>query len=181
MAGRYRTLGAVMVAAAAMAACGDAADDGAAAPAPTVTVTVTATPQDHATGSASPSPTPTPTAEPTGGAGDDPCAGDALDEMAFIFVTSPHPGAEFPPGTTVEGCSNVFEATHEWELLDRDGAVLADGFGTASCGTGCVGTFDFEVDHDVDERQTGTLRVFASSPRDGSETHVNAIPVILTP
>lgn len=109
------------------------------------------------------------------------CGADGLAELAFIFVTDPVPGEALADGDEVAGCSNTFEAAYVYELLDADGAVLDEGFGTASCGTGCVGAFSFPVSFTVEETQVGTLRVFAESPRDGSETHLNAVPVLLRP
>lgn len=183
---RKRCVVAGVAAALLLAACGDDDPDEPVAPTtqpPTPAATATSSPLPQGDGSPTPggTATPGPTGSPTGGLAADPCTGPELESAAFIFVTSPAPGESFASGDTVRGCSNVFEATHEWELLDGDGAVLADGFGTASCGTGCVGTFTFAVDYTVDEQQVGTLRVFASSPRDGSETHVNAIPLVLSP
>jgi hypothetical protein len=123
-------------------------------------------------------PDPTATAAPAG----DPCAElEGGEELAFLFVTSPTTGQSVSSGFEVTGCGNVFEATYQWELLDTRGEVLTEDFGTASCGTGCVGDLSFTVDFDVDKRQVGTLRVFAESARDGSDTHVHAVPLILEP
>lgn len=168
-------------------ACGGGDDpgaDGPATPAPTVTVTVTETATPADTEPLAESPTPTPEPAPTGdgpAVAEDPCDASGLDGFAFIFVTTPAVGAEVADGDTVEGCSNTFEATYEYELVDGQGAVLDDGFGTATCGTGCVGDFSFELDFSVPEETVGYLRVFASSAEDGSETLVNSIPVLLQP
>jgi hypothetical protein len=150
-----------------LAACADGGS-GQAEPAPTVTVTVT----EEA---------PSPSDDTSPGTVLDVCNQDGLDGFAFIFVTSPTPGAPLSDGATVEGCSNTFEAGYVYELLDRDGAVLDEGFGAATCGSGCVGTFSFPVSFTVAEAQVGTLRVFAESAEDGSEVDVNAIPVMLEP
>lgn len=168
-----------LVGAVGLTACGAGDDpDDTAAPAPTVTVTVTetATPADGEPLTGSPTPAPT-----DGGATAEPCDTPGLDGLAFIFVRSPQPGAIVADGDTVDGCSNTFEATYEYELLDGQGAVLDEGFGTATCGNGCVGDFSFTLDVSVTERTVGTLRVFASSAQDGSETLVNSIPVLLQP
>ncbi len=138
-------------------------------PSPTVTVTATATE--------------TVTAEPTEpDAVADPCAtlvdGDSL---AFVFVTAPVPGATVSSGFTFSGCSNAFEAAHQWRLLDRDGRELASGFGSATCGTGCVGTFQQTVEFTVGSRQVGRLEVFTTSAQDGSVQDLNAIPLVLEP
>lgn len=165
-----------------LAGCGGGAEDGGQeAPAPTVTVTVTETATPDASALAE-EPTPSPTAAETGAAtATDPCEAAGLDGHAFIFVTHPTSGAQLASGDEVTGCSNTYEASFQYELLDRDGAVLDEGFGTASCGTGCVGDLSFTVTFDVAEETVGTLRVFATSAQDGSEELVNAIPVRLTP
>lgn len=164
-----------------VAACGVGDDGDPAEPQPTVTVTVTetVTPQE-------PEATPTPTA--TEDASPDVDAGEACAEiepigaqLAFIVVSSPAPGTVLESGATVTGCGNTFEASYQWELLDGQGAVLASDAGTMTCGNGCHGTFEFTVDYAVTEEQIGTLRVFESSAQDGSEVHVNAIPVRLQP
>lgn len=163
-----RTL-AVVVATLALGAACDSSDPSAAPePAPTVTVTETVTP--------SPS-QPQATDAPV-----DPCAALVGGEgLAFVFVTSPAPGTMVQSGFTFSGCSNTFEATHQWRLKDRDGAVLANGFGTATCGTGCVGTFQQEVTYQVSQTQVGTLEVFTSSAEDGSDQDMNSIPLVLQP
>lgn len=180
---RARAIPVAIVAALALTACGGAEDgDGdepAVAPAPTVTVTVTETAAPSDTGSLAETPTPEPTA--TSQPATDPCAASGLDAFAFIFVTSHASGSTLASGDTVEGCSNTFEATFQYELLDSQSAVLDDGFGTATCGTGCVGTWSFSPSFSVSAQEVGTLRVYASSAQDGSDTLVNSIPVLLQP
>lgn len=167
----------VLVLALALAACGDGDDP--AEPQPTVTVTVTET--------AAPTPpsSPSPTASPTDAtAGTDPC--ETIEPfgsgIAFIVVSSQEPGDLLEPGDTVEGCGNTFEAAYQWELLDGQGNLLAGDAGTMTCGNGCYGEFSFTADFTpVDSQQIGTLRVFETSAQDGSDVHVNAIPVLLQP
>lgn len=166
--------------------CGDddAGDPTAPGDIPTATESPTAAPVSP-TETASPPPTASPSPGETA-AGElpasDVCSGlEGGEELAFVFVERPLPGAEVAPGFPVAGCANAFEATFEWKLLDADGAELAGGFGTASCGSGCVGTFEFTVDYVVGELQVGSLQVFTSSPRDGSPRDLNVIPLRLTP
>ena len=71
----------------------------------------------------------------------------------------------------------MFEATSNYELLDATGAVIAEGFVTASCGTGCRGTFDVEVAFEWSGDPRGTLRVFELSAKDGSRVNVVEIPL----
>lgn len=153
------------------AACGRGADDpdpqADVVPAPQETVTVTET-------AAAPEPTEDDTAPPQQA---DVCADETLDEVAFIFVTSPVPGEEVSNPFTVRGCSNTFEANLQWRLVDRDGAIITEGHETASCGSGCVGTFEFEVRYPEEEPRLVTLEVYETSAEDGSEEFVNSIPV----
>ncbi|MBW3620515.1 MAG: Gmad2 immunoglobulin-like domain-containing protein [Actinobacteria bacterium] len=178
---RARVTAMAVIAAVGLTACGGGQepDEGEAAPAPTVTVTVTetATPAEAEPLEESPTPTPAETTTST----PDPCDAPGLDGFAFIFVTTPTVGAPVSDGDTVEGCSNAFEATYQYELLDGDQAVLDSGFGTATCGTGCVGDFSFTLDFSVSQATVGYLRVYASSAQDGSDTLVNSIPVLLQP
>lgn len=157
-----------------LAGCGDAGGDAGATPTMTVTATETATDQPE------PLPAETVTLEPeTSSVCDD--LATTGSGLAFVVVEQPLAGASVQSPFQVSGCSNAFEAAHEWRLLDRTGATIAEGFGTASCGTGCVGTFDQEVDFDVEAVQVGLLQVFTTSAEDGSEQDLNSIPVLLTP
>jgi hypothetical protein len=72
----------------------------------------------------------------------DPCA-DHEGRESDVFIDLAAPVDEQVASGSVElvGCSNVFEATVAWTLLDGDGRVLDEGFTTAECGTGCVGEF----------------------------------------
>lgn len=172
----------------AVLAAGCATEDagpGIAAPDDTVTVTVTETVTPTTA-----EPTPTDTPSPTETAASDPIPQTSVcaevkeaggESLAFVFVEQPLPGADVTSGFEVVGCSNSFEATFEWELLDAEGSELASSFGTASCGTGCVGDFSFTVDYTVAELQVGTLRVFTRSAEDGSIQDLNAIPLRLQP
>lgn len=158
-----------------VAGCGDGAPDDVAdgeTGSPTPTETVTGTPTDAAS----------PTDEP---AAEDPCAryepGSQVTDEAVLAVSSPSADAEFTSGSTVTGCTNAFEATFQWELLDADGQVVASGFETATCGSGCLGTFEFTVEYEVDAAQEGTLRVFTESAEDGSVQDETLVPVDLVP
>lgn len=128
------------------------------------------------------SPTP-PVAEPT--AAEDPCAeyepGSQVTDEQVLLVSSPAPGDGFASGSTVTGCTNAFEAAFQWELLDADGEVVASGNEMATCGSGCLGTFEFTVDHEVGSAQSGTLRVFTESAEDGSVQDEHEVPVQLQP
>ncbi|MDX1620439.1 MAG: Gmad2 immunoglobulin-like domain-containing protein [Nitriliruptorales bacterium] len=173
----------------AMAATGCGTEPSAEISAPTETETETVA--EAVTAAAEePTPTPTETATVTEEAAPSPVEeasvcdevkGAGGESLAFVFVEQPVPGTEVTSGFEVTGCANAFEATYEWELLDKEGAELAAGFGTASCGTGCVGDLSFTVEYTAAEMQVGSLRVFTRSARDGSVQDLNAIPLRLAP
>jgi len=106
---------------------------------------------------------------------------DFRDQLPAIFVDRPAWGASLGNPGTVSGEANVFEATFQVELLDAGGRTLIGKTVTASCGTGCWGTFRTSLPYTVDRGQWGTLRVFESSAQDGAEINVTEYPVWLTP
>lgn len=136
------------------------------------------------TGTASESPagsTTPPDGEATEAAGCEQYEIESQVSENVLLVDEPAPDREFPPGSAVSGCTNAFEASFQWELLGADGEVLASGNETASCGSGCLGIFEFTVDYEVDSAQEGTLRLFVESAKDGSVQMENEVQVQLTP
>ena len=106
------------------------------------------------------------------------------DYTAFlpaIFVDRPAWGGTLGVPARVTGMANVFEATFRIAILDDTGTVLADQQAMASCGTGCWGTFDITIPYHVARAQSGTLRVYDLSAKDGSRENVTEYPVTLTP
>jgi len=118
-------------------------------------------PSPTATGSASPTTSASPTPEPA------------------IVVTSPRPGDEVSSPLTIRGNADVFEATVSISILDGDRNEIVRTFTTATCGTGCRGTFSKAVRFDVTETQSGIVRVYESSAKDGTPINVVDIPVTL--
>jgi hypothetical protein len=116
-------------------------------------------------------------------------AGDALRRSDFqvpgllpaIFVDRPAWGAAAGNPMRLTGIANVFEAQFVVQVLDGKGHVLVEQPVTASCGTGCWGTFKTDMTYDIGKAQYGTLRVFEPSARDGSPVHVTEYRVWLTP
>lgn len=101
---------------------------------------------------------------------------DGREDEAFIAVLSPVAGAAVTSPFTVTGCGNTFEANYVWRLEQADGTVLADGFGTMTCGNGCVGDFELEVT--AEGSGDVTLVLFEESAEDGEPT--NVVEVALT-
>lgn len=100
---------------------------------------------------------------------------------APIVVEGPQPGDTVTSPVTVEGTANVFEATVSIRILDESGEILTETFTTATCGSGCRGTFSEAVAFEVDHEQPGTIMVFESSAEDGRPIHVVRVAVTLSP
>jgi hypothetical protein len=101
---------------------------------------------------------------------------DVEDQAPAILVESPLPGDEVTSPLRVRGTANTFEATVEWALRDAAGTRLVGGFTTATCGTGCRGTF--AIEHALPGTGPATLRVFERSAKDGSVTKLVEIPLV---
>lgn len=102
------------------------------------------------------------------------------DLLPPIVVTSPGIDDEVSAPLEISGSANVFEATVSFRLL-VDGAEIATGFTTATCGTGCRGKYEGTLDFEVDEPTEAVLEVFESSAEDGSPLHLVSIPIRLLP
>jgi hypothetical protein len=94
------------------------------------------------------------------------------DGLALIVVDSPVTGEAVGDVVSITGMANVFEATVSYEIVDATGAVVASGFTTATCGTGCWG--EFTADVPVPEGLSGDAEVvvFWESAEDGSRHDV---------
>jgi hypothetical protein len=100
--------------------------------------------------------------------------------LPAIFVDRPAWGAAAGNPMRVAGLANVFEATFQVQVLDGKGRIIADKAVTATCGTGCWGSFKTDVPYSIAKAQYGTLRVFNSSAKDGSPENVTEYRVWLT-
>lgn len=105
---------------------------------------------------------------------------DFEDQTPAILVESPLPGTRLESPFTATGTSNTFEATYLYSLTDSAGTVLAEGFGTATSGTGTRGTFSQEIVYAEAAPGAAVLKLFESSANDGSDINVVEIPVELS-
>jgi hypothetical protein len=104
------------------------------------------------------------------------------DPAPAIVVQKPASGAKVSSGAVVSGTANVFEANVGIEVLDQSGHELAKAFATATCGTGCVGTFSVPVRFEVAREQPGTIVVHDDDAAGtGTPPHVVRVPVVLVP
>ncbi len=96
----------------------------------------------------------------------------------LVLVESPTPGATVTGPFEVSGTSNTFEANVRYELTAADGAVLDEGFTTATAGTGTWGTFAVTVDPGG---ATGpaTLVAFQTDEATGGRADAYEVPLVL--
>jgi spore germination protein GerM len=106
---------------------------------------------------------------------------DYAAQLPAIFVDRPAWGGVLGSPARLVGVANVFEATFRVEILDGQGRSLAATPVTATCGSGCWGTFDVTVRYTLSRAGWGTLRVWEPSAKDGSVTNLTEYPVWLTP
>jgi spore germination protein GerM len=117
---------------------------------------------------------------------------DNVDRAAFagvtplILVESPTPGETVGAPLHVRGMSNTFEATVNYTVTDSNypnvcsacaEGVLAEGYTTATAGTGTWGTFDFDIAFDVERAGPILLSVYEISPKDGTRVHETTVPL----
>jgi germination protein M len=94
-----------------------------------------------------------------------------------VFVEAPAPYDSVGRRIRVYGTANVFEATFMVRLTDARGHVLYQHFQMATSGSGTRGTFDFILTVSTAHHGIGRLRLWATSPEDGSDIDVVVIPI----
>ncbi|MEY4173099.1 MAG: hypothetical protein RI900_264 [Actinomycetota bacterium] len=97
-----------------------------------------------------------------------------------ILLESPLLGDRFVQPIVIRGATNAFEATVNYQLVAPNGTVLLEGVTYATCGTGCWGVFE----HQIESLPAGTkgpitLRVFDWSEADGV-TMLDLVEFVLT-
>jgi hypothetical protein len=107
---------------------------------------------------------------------------DYADLLPAIVVTTPGSGDTVTSPVTVSGTADVFEANVSVEVLDASGKVLGKHSTTATCGTGCRGSFSVAVPFDAAKRQAGTILVHDDDAAGtGKPPHEVRVPVTLSP
>ena len=107
---------------------------------------------------------------------------DYRDLLPAILVTSPTIGEEVSTPVTVTGSANVFEANVTVDVVDAAGRVVGTAFTTATCGTGCRGTFSVTVSYEIRDAQRGEIVVHDDDAAGtGHPPHEVHIPVVLKP
>lgn len=106
---------------------------------------------------------------------------DFEDVTPAILVESPYPGQSVGSPLTVAGTSNTFEATHQLNVTDPNGLIIAERVVTATSGSGERGTWNETVEFTVDREGLGAVIAFEYSAEDGSQVNIVEIPVRMTP
>ena len=107
---------------------------------------------------------------------------DYKDLLPAIVVAKPTPESRVTSPVTVSGSANVFEANVTVKVLDADGRVVGSTFTTATCGTGCRGTYSVDVRFRGNREQRGTIVVSDDDAAGvGKPAHEVRIPVVLVP
>jgi germination protein M len=107
---------------------------------------------------------------------------DYADLLPAILVLRPALTEAVESPVLIRGSANVFEANVGIQVLDENGDVIAETFTTATCGTGCRGTFRIDVPFEVDHAQQGTIVVHDDDAAGtGVFPHEVRIPVRLLP
>jgi hypothetical protein len=102
---------------------------------------------------------------------------DFEEQTPAILVETPAVGDAVTSPINIVGTANTFEANFEYEVLAPDGEKLAGTFVTATCGTGCRGTFDEQVTFDAGDADQVRLVVFERSAENGERIKEVEIPL----
>jgi sporulation and spore germination protein/immunoglobulin-like protein involved in spore germination len=107
---------------------------------------------------------------------------DYEDLLPAITVDKPVARARVSSPVEVFGSANVFEANVTVKVLDENGNVVGHDFTTATCGTGCRGTYSVPVTFKVGREQSGTIVVSDDDAAGtGTPPHQVRLPVVLVP
>jgi hypothetical protein len=112
---------------------------------------------------------------------DRPAVRAGFEEMLpAIFADEPAAGATVRTPLRVRGTADVFEAQFTLEVVGPAGHVVASRPVMATSGTGTRGSFDVTVTLPAGLSGRGKVVVFDYSPKDGSRTLTEEVPVTLT-
>jgi germination protein M len=104
-----------------------------------------------------------------------------VGDLPPIFVDRPAWGGVLGNPARLVGLADVFEAQFLFRIIDGGGHSVADGPIKATCGTGCLGTYDATIPYTVTAAGWGTLQVYELSAANSSVINLTEYPVWLTP
>jgi hypothetical protein len=101
------------------------------------------------------------------------------DEDPPVVLLEPVPGSLVGEPVRVRGTANVFEAHVGLRVRDAGGSVIVQTWTTATCGTGCRGTFEKVLVLPDTVRGEIVIEAYSPSAEDGSDMHSVATRVRL--
>ena len=93
------------------------------------------------------------------------------DEDPPVVLLEPVPGSLVGEPVLVRGTANVFEAQVGLRVRDAGGSVVVQTWTTATCGTGCRGTFERVLALPDTVLGEIVIEAYAPSAEDGSDMH----------
>ena len=93
------------------------------------------------------------------------------DDDPPVVLLEPVPGSEVGEPVQVRGTANVFEAQVGLRVRDDQGRIIVQTWTSATCGTGCRGTFAMVLALPDTARGEIVIEAFAPSAEDGSDMH----------
>ena len=96
-----------------------------------------------------------------------------------MIVSAPLAGQRVTSPIPISGRARVFEAAVSIDVFDATGGLLVHTFTMASQGAPSFAPFAASVSFTVTREQTGCIRVFEQSARDGSPVNTVQVPVTL--
>jgi hypothetical protein len=93
------------------------------------------------------------------------------DDDPPVVLLEPVPGSLVGEPVRVRGTANVFEAQVGLRVRDAGGSVVVQTWTTATCGTGCRGTFEKVLALPDTVRGEIVIEAYAPSAEDGSDMH----------
>lgn len=99
--------------------------------------------------------------------------------LPAIFLEGPTPGETVTSPVRLTGTANTFEAAFMVRVLGQDGSTIVEQPAMATSGSGTRGTFDVSIPYPLAAGGSGTIVVYESSAKDGSDINVIEIPVTL--
>lgn len=103
------------------------------------------------------------------------------NSLPAIFVEGPTPGETVASPIRLWGTANTFEASFIVRVEDVNGNVVIEEPAMATSGTGTRGTFDLPISYPLAAAPIGSITVYESSAKDGSEISVVTVPVTAAP
>jgi len=103
------------------------------------------------------------------------------DDDPPVVLLEPVPGSNVGEPVVVRGTANVFEAHVGLRVRDARGIVIVETWTTASCGTGCRGTFEKALELPDVVRGEIVIEAYSPSAEDGSDLHLVATRVRRVP